>query len=84
MNPPPPPLKKSTPLFGQQPPPPLAPQNTKSFKPPFCSNPLFMRKVLVSPPSFFIKSCFMKPIVRYKIRVFHQDLTTTGSSNKKV
>ena len=78
-----PPLKKSPPSFWPDP-----PQNTKSFKPPpFAPTPLFMRKVLVSPcPSFFsTKSCFMKPIVRYyEIIVFHQDLTTTGSSNKKM
>ena len=54
--------------------------------PPFCSNPLLMRKVLVSPPPlFFAKSCFMKPIIRcHESIVFHQDLTATGSSNKKM
>ena len=79
---PPPHLKKFTPLFLANP-----PQNTKLFNPPpppFAPTPFFMRKVLVSPP-FFTISCFMKPIIRYhEIIVFHQDLTATGSSNKKM
>ena len=77
-----PPLKKVTHSFWANPP----PQNTKLFKPPpFAPTPLFMRKDLVSPLPFFTKSCFMKPIVRYhEIIVFHQDLTTTESSDKKM
>ena len=79
-----PPLKKVTPLFLAKPPPP-PPSTYKIVQaPPFAPTPLFMRKVLVRPP-FFTKSCFMKSIVRYHgIIVFPQDLTTTGSSNKKM
>ena len=60
MNPPPP-NKTFTPLFLAKPP-------SSKFEivqaPAFAPTPLFMRKVLVN-PSFFTKSCFMKPIVRY-------------------
>ena len=72
-----PPLKSHPSLFGQTP-----TQNTKSFKLPFAPTPLFMRKVLVSPP-FFTKSCFMKPIVRYEIMVFHQDLKQLDLQTKR-
>ena len=75
-----PPLKKSPPSFW-----PTPPSKYKIVQaPPFCSNPLFMRKVLVSPP-FSTKSSFMKPTVKcHEIIVFYQDLTTTGSSEKKI
>ena len=82
MNPPPhTPLKKSPPLFGQ---PPSKYEIAQAPPPPPVAPTLLLRKVLVYEDSFFTKSCFMKPIVRYhEIIVFHQDLTTTGSSNKK-
>ena len=83
MNPPPP-LKKVTPSFWSNPPPPLKIRNCSS--PLFCSNPpLYKEKFWLAPPPFFTKSCFMKPIVRdHEIIVFHQDLTKTGSANKKI
>ena len=82
----PPSLKKLPPSFwlNPAPPPPLKIRN-RSSPPPFAPTHLFMRKLLVSPSFFFTKSCFMKPIVRYhEIIVFHQDLATAGSSDKKM
>ena len=80
-----------TPLFLTKITPSFWPSPTSKYEifqgPTFAPTPLFMRTVFVSPPSpppFLIKSCFMKHIVRYhEIIVFHQDLTATGSSNKK-
>ena len=72
-----------TPLY---PPPPPTPQNTKSCNPPLLLQPPPYEESFGYPPSFFFaKSCFMKPIIRcHESIVFHQDLTTTGSSNKKM
>ena len=68
------PSLKSRPLFLAKPPP-LKIRNRSSPR---------LVKLWLAPP-FFTESCFMKPIVRYhEIIVFHQDLKTSESSDKKM
>ena len=76
------PLKKSSPSFW-----PNSPSKYEIVQAPLLLQPpsIWWKFWLVLFPPVFTKSCFMKLIVGYReMIVFRQDLTTTGSSNKKI